>query len=139
VQLPADQVRYGAIPYALAHKPEQFVSYVVKGCVCLILQYSSTDPMLLPKHTYTGLRAPGRAQCMQVFAYRDKTESGRSRSATSSSAPAPSQASSNSSRRDFIEARQVSLFELFDGENFKFDIPEYQRPYSWRVKQVGLG
>ncbi len=40
-------------------------------------------------------------------------------------------------RRDFLEARQVSLFELFTGTAFKFDIPDYQRPYSWRPKQVG--
>lgn len=72
---------------------------------------------------------------MQIVAYRDKTESGRSRSVTSTQAP--SNTGSTSSRRDFIEARQVSLFELFDGDYFKFDIPEYQRPYSWRVKQVG--
>jgi len=39
-------------------------------------------------------------------------------------------------RRDFLEARQVSLFELFTGTAFKFDIPDYQRPYSWRPKQV---
>lgn len=39
-------------------------------------------------------------------------------------------------RRDFLEARQVSLFQLFDGNDFTFDIPAYQRPYSWRNKQV---
>jgi hypothetical protein len=42
------------------------------------------------------------------------------------------------SRRDFLEARQVSLFELFSGAAFKFDIPDYQRPYSWRPKQARL-
>lgn len=39
-------------------------------------------------------------------------------------------------RRDFLEARQVSLLELFSGSAFKFDVPDYQRPYSWRHKQV---
>ena len=39
-------------------------------------------------------------------------------------------------RRDFLEARQVSLFELFTGPNFLFDVPDYQRPYSWRPRQA---
>ena len=30
----------------------------------------------------------------------------------------------------------MSLFELVDGDAYKFDIPDYQRPYSWRSKQV---
>lgn len=30
----------------------------------------------------------------------------------------------------------MSLFELFSGDTWKFDIPDYQRPYSWRPKQV---
>lgn len=39
------------------------------------------------------------------------------------------------SKRDFLEARQVSIFSLFDGEEFKFDVPVYQRPYAWGTKQ----
>jgi len=39
-------------------------------------------------------------------------------------------------KRDFLEARQVSLFQLFDGNEYIFDIPSYQRPYAWRQKQV---
>lgn len=35
-----------------------------------------------------------------------------------------------------VPLMQVSLFQLFDGSNFKFDIPPYQRSYSWRTKQV---
>jgi hypothetical protein len=35
-----------------------------------------------------------------------------------------------------IARRQVSLYQLFDGQEFRFDIPAYQRPYSWTVKQV---
>ena len=33
----------------------------------------------------------------------------------------------------------MSLYQLFDSEEFKFDVPVYQRPYSWRTKQVGTG
>ncbi|GFR49038.1 hypothetical protein Agub_g11062, partial [Astrephomene gubernaculifera] len=39
-------------------------------------------------------------------------------------------------KRDFLEARQVSLFQLFDSSDFRFDIPPYQRPYAWRNKQM---
>ncbi|EFJ52238.1 hypothetical protein VOLCADRAFT_103240 [Volvox carteri f. nagariensis] len=39
-------------------------------------------------------------------------------------------------KRDFLEARQVSLFQLFDSSDYKFDIPTYQRPYAWRTKQI---
>ncbi|GIL83097.1 hypothetical protein Vretimale_11387 [Volvox reticuliferus] len=39
-------------------------------------------------------------------------------------------------KRDFLEARQVSLFQLFDSSEYKFDIPTYQRPYAWRTKQI---
>jgi hypothetical protein len=38
--------------------------------------------------------------------------------------------------RDFLEARQVSLYELFDGSQYQLDVPEYQRPYAWRAKQA---
>jgi hypothetical protein len=31
---------------------------------------------------------------------------------------------------------QVSLFQLFDSSDYKFDIPTYQRPYAWRTKQI---
>ncbi|PNH11515.1 hypothetical protein TSOC_001609 [Tetrabaena socialis] len=48
---------------------------------------------------------------------------------------APS-ASMGSPKRDFLEARQVSLYQLFDSSDFKFDIPTYQRPYAWRSKQI---
>jgi hypothetical protein len=43
---------------------------------------------------------------------------------------------SSHAKRDFLEARQVSLYELFDGNAFLLDVPEYQRPYAWRAKQV---
>lgn len=32
--------------------------------------------------------------------------------------------------------RQVSLYNLFSGREYQFDVPHYQRPYSWRTKQV---
>ncbi len=56
-----------------------------------------------------------------------------------STADTPADSASKSgggSKRDFLEARQLSLFELFDGDTWKFDIPNYQRPYQWRSKQV---
>lgn len=31
---------------------------------------------------------------------------------------------------------QVSLLQLFDSSDYKFDIPTYQRPYAWRTKQI---
>ncbi|GLC33427.1 hypothetical protein PLESTM_000070100 [Pleodorina starrii] len=39
-------------------------------------------------------------------------------------------------KRDFLEARQVSLSQLFDSSDYKFDVPTYQRPYAWRTKQI---
>jgi hypothetical protein len=48
-----------------------------------------------------------------------------------------SSTSDKQAKRDFLEARQVSLYELFDGSAFLLDVPEYQRPYAWRQKQVG--
>lgn len=57
---------------------------------------------------------------------------------TTANSVMPSSASARPApRRDYLEARQVSLFQLFDGNDFMFDIPAYQRPYSWRNKQVG--
>ncbi len=44
-------------------------------------------------------------------------------SATISPAPAPAPAAP---KRDFLEARQVSLYNLFDGREFAFDLPCYQ-------------
>lgn len=32
--------------------------------------------------------------------------------------------------------RQVALYQLFDNQEYKFDVPAYQRPYSWGTKQV---
>lgn len=31
---------------------------------------------------------------------------------------------------------QVSIYQLLDSDEMKFDIPVYQRPYSWQSKQV---
>ncbi|KAL6758897.1 hypothetical protein V8C86DRAFT_2584233 [Haematococcus lacustris] len=39
-------------------------------------------------------------------------------------------------RRDYLEARQISLYQMFDAQENQFDIPSFQRPYSWRHKQV---
>lgn len=54
-------------------------------------------------------------------------------SATISPAPALAPATP---KRDFLEARQVSLYNLFDGREFAFDLPCYQRPYSWQTRHV---
>lgn len=44
--------------------------------------------------------------------------------------PRPAQAAAKiAPRRDFLEAKQVSVYQLFDNDDFKFDIPLYQRPY----------
>jgi len=50
--------------------------------------------------------------------------------------PPPQQQHHQRRSRDFLEVRQASLFELFDGEAFTFTVPVYQRPYSWKHKQV---
>ncbi|GAX73020.1 hypothetical protein CEUSTIGMA_g472.t1 [Chlamydomonas eustigma] len=39
-------------------------------------------------------------------------------------------------KRDYLEARQMSIYQLLDSEDMKFDIPVYQRPYSWQTKQM---
>ncbi|KXZ54535.1 hypothetical protein GPECTOR_4g600 [Gonium pectorale] len=60
-------------------------------------------------------------------------------STATTTAPAPTTApavAKTAPKRDFLEARQVSLYQLFDSSDFKFDIPPYQRPYAWRTKQV---
>jgi uncharacterized protein with ParB-like and HNH nuclease domain len=31
---------------------------------------------------------------------------------------------------------QVSIYQLLDSDEMKFDVPVYQRPYSWGTKQV---
>jgi hypothetical protein len=75
----------------------------------------------------------GRSAQLKCMAFKDwfsKTSSGK---ATGEASTAQSR---SSNRRDFLEARQLSLFEIFDGDTFKFDIPDYQRPYQWRSKQV---
>lgn len=36
----------------------------------------------------------------------------------------------------YFPRRQVSLFHLFDGQEYLFDVPHYQRPYSWQTKHV---
>ena len=33
-------------------------------------------------------------------------------------------------------AGQVSIYQLLDSDEMKFDVPVYQRPYSWQTKQV---
>ncbi|KAG2436156.1 hypothetical protein HYH02_011660 [Chlamydomonas schloesseri] len=60
-------------------------------------------------------------------------EEGSAALATPVAAPAPT---APAPKRDFLEARQVSLFQLFDSSEFVFDVPAYQRPYAWRTKQI---
>lgn len=88
------------------------------------------------------IRRPGPAirggsrRSLQCVAFQDWFAKHRS---TSSSSPSVTPSKSGSgSKRDFLEARQLSLFELFDGDTFRFNIPDYQRPYQWRSKQVSL-
>jgi hypothetical protein len=50
--------------------------------------------------------------------------------------PHQHQNASHRNSNSLLDVRQVSLFELFDGEAFTFTVPVYQRPYSWRHKQV---
>lgn len=38
-------------------------------------------------------------------------------------APSPKQPA----KRDFLEARQVSIYQLFDSDEYRFNIPPYQR------------
>lgn len=70
----------------------------------------------------------GRLNRLQVLAFRELD----SRRASTSSSNGAGKARS----RDFLEARQISLYELFDGQQYQLDVPEYQRPYAWRAKQV---
>ena len=35
-----------------------------------------------------------------------------------------------------IEARELQLVSIF-GDNYRFEIPEYQRPYAWTTEQTG--
>ena len=37
---------------------------------------------------------------------------------------------------DTIEARELQLVSIF-GDNYRFEIPEYQRPYAWTTEQTG--
>ncbi|KAF8068268.1 hypothetical protein HT031_001955 [Scenedesmus sp. PABB004] len=78
-------------------------------------------------------RAPRRAGAPRVLAFRQPTADA---AAAAQQRGAASAASAKGARRDFLEARQLSLYELFDGSNFVLDVPEYQRPYAWRAKQV---
>lgn len=88
-------------------------------------------------------RCGRRAAAVSVVAFREASSTASGQAAQQQAAPAPcsqhSAASSAPPRRDFLEARQVSLYELFDGSNFQLDIPSYQRPFAWRAKQVRRG
>ena len=35
-----------------------------------------------------------------------------------------------------IEAKELQLVDIF-GDNYRFEIPEYQRPYAWTTEQTG--
>ena len=35
-----------------------------------------------------------------------------------------------------IEAKELQLVSIF-GENYRFEIPEYQRPYAWTTEEAG--
>ncbi|WIA30905.1 hypothetical protein OEZ86_000957 [Tetradesmus obliquus] len=71
----------------------------------------------------------------KVLAFRE-WDSKRHASTTSNSSSTSNGTTSKAPRRDFLEARQISLYELFDGSQYQLDVPEYQRPYAWRAKQV---
>lgn len=81
------------------------------------------------------------SRLLGVVAFRNKShdwDSQRSNSNSSSTHNSNSKdVGAASLKRDFLEARQVSLYELFDGNAIQLDVPEYQRPYAWRAKQVG--
>lgn len=86
------------------------------------------------------VRVPGPRCKRLLVAYRERSldwDSRRSESSWSKEQGSSSSPGSSHARRDFLEARQVSLYELFDGTAFLLDVPEYQRPYAWRAKQVG--
>lgn len=85
------------------------------------------------------VRVPGSRtkRLLNVVAFRERSLEWDSRRSSSQSSPQQQASNSNShAKRDFLEARQVSLYELFDGNAFLLDVPEYQRPYAWRAKQV---
>ncbi|MEW5317537.1 MAG: hypothetical protein WDW38_008825 [Sanguina aurantia] len=63
-------------------------------------------------------------------------ETAPQKAATTAPPRPPPAAAKIAPRRDFLEAKQVSVYQLFDNDDFKFDIPLYQRPYSWRTKHV---
>lgn len=90
----------------------------------------------------SGLRARPKRLLAGVVAFRERSQGDwDSRRSSSSSTNNKNgwalEQSSSHARRDFLEARQVSLYELFDGNALLFDVPEYQRPYAWKAKQVG--
>ncbi len=82
------------------------------------------------------VRVPGSRtkRLLNVVAFRERSLEWDSRRSSSNQQQANN--SSSHAKRDFLEARQVSLYELFDGNAFLLDVPEYQRPYAWRAKQV---
>jgi hypothetical protein len=75
---------------------------------------------------------------LNVVAFRERSLDWDSRRSSSNNEGGGEQERKNNkqAKRDFLEARQVSLYELFDGSAFLLDVPEYQRPYAWKAKQV---
>jgi hypothetical protein len=74
---------------------------------------------------------------LNVVAFRERSLDWDSRRSSSNNGGGGEQRKNDKqAKRDFLEARQVSLYELFDGSAFLLDVPEYQRPYAWKAKQV---
>lgn len=106
----------------------------------LLSQLSQLSPSLRSLRPAASVAFPARrcATRLHVVAFREQHS--QQQLSDWDSRRASKQRSSTSdkqAKRDFLEARQVSLYELFDGSAFLLDVPEYQRPYAWRQKQVG--
>jgi hypothetical protein len=125
-------------PASASSSSSPIASWFIKTAGSLITTSSGSSAAgSVPKRDFLEARqVPQSASQLQPLVAAGWPPAAACRRTTTTAATTTTTAAAAAQLSQPAKCPQVALFTLFDGTSYAFDIPPYQRSYSWRSKQV---